>query len=120
MAMILLVEDEIFIRQYAEWTIRDLGHDILCAADVEEAMAHLSASTQIRSLFVDIRLQSRAHGGYEVADHAIKHRPMLKVLYTSGSPLTAEMSDRFVRGGRFLRKPYTAAQLEHAIGATLN
>ncbi|OYU70998.1 MAG: response regulator [Alphaproteobacteria bacterium PA2] len=120
MAMILIVEDEVFIRQYAEWTIRDLGHDILCAGDVDEALGHLSASGHIDTLFVDIRLRTRKDGGYEVADHAVRYRPMLKVLYTSGSPLTAEMSSRFVVGGLFLRKPYTAPQLEDAFGAALN
>ena len=41
MALILIVEDEVFIRQAAEWTMEDLGHDTLLAGDLREALAHL-------------------------------------------------------------------------------
>lgn len=120
MAIILIVEDEVFIQQNAEWTIEDLGHDILLAGDLDEALVHLSASGHIDALFVDIRLNALAHGGYEVANRAIKIRPKLRVLYTSGSPLTAGMTDLFVDGGQFIQKPYSSAQLEFSVGAILH
>jgi len=120
MAMVLIVEDEVFIRQNAEWTIGDLGHGTLLAGDANEALAHLSAPHQIDALFVDIRLGHVAHGGYGVADHAIQNRPQLRVLYTSGSPLSGDMTDHFVGGGQFIQKPYTDSQLESALAALLH
>ncbi len=63
MAVVLIVEDEAFIRQAAEWTIGDLGHDTLLAADLTEALAHLRMEQPIDALFVDIRLDTGAHGG---------------------------------------------------------
>ena len=115
MAVVLIVEDEVFVRQNAEWTIDDLGHHALLAGDVDEAIQQLSALHDIDALFVDIRLGGVAEGGYAIADHAIVARPGLRVLYTSGSALTAEMTDHFVGGGQFLQKPYSDGQLVTAI-----
>lgn len=120
MAIILIVEDEFFIRQTAEWTIEDLGHTILVASDLGEALSHLTTSGLIDALFVDIRLDSLALGGYDVANQALALRPGLRVLYTSGSPLSVEMTDQFVDGGRFIQKPYSSAQLGVSVGELLH
>jgi CheY-like chemotaxis protein len=119
MATILIVEDEAFIRQIAEFTIEDLGHEILVAADVDEAISHLSSSRSIDALFVDMRLAASGLGGCEVANQAILGRPGLRVLYTSGKPLSAEMSRLFVADGQFLQKPYSPAQLEFSVETLL-
>jgi DNA-binding NtrC family response regulator len=120
MAVILIVEDEIFIRQSAEGTIEDLGHIMLSAEDLDGALLHLSAPQQIDVLFVDIRLDALALGGYDVANQGIKIRPEMRVLYTSGTPFTSDMSKLFVDGGQFLQKPYSPAQLEHSLGELLH
>lgn len=120
MAVILIVEDEMFIRQSAEWTIEDLGHGALLASDLDGALLHLSTSQPIDALFVDIRLSALAFGGYDVANQAVKLRPGLRVLYTSGTPLTADMSDLFVGGGQFIQKPYSPAQLGISMGELLH
>ena len=109
--MILIVEDEIFIRQNAEWLMEDLGHSTLVAGDLREALAHLISEARIDVLFVDIRLRDLDSGGYHIADHAVAGRPDIRVLYTSGTPLCAEMTDQFVPGGQFLEKPYSPEQL---------
>jgi CheY-like chemotaxis protein len=120
MATILIVEDEVFICLTAEWTLEELGHRVLFAENLGEALVHLSAVGEIDALFVDIRLNNLALGGYEVADRAIALRPDLRVLYTSGSPITDEMSNRFVRAGQFIQKPYTPAQLGVSIQRLLH
>lgn len=120
MAVILIVEDEFFIRQNAEWAMEDLGHSTLVATDLAEALVHLSATSHIDALFVDIRLRSLPSGGYDVANQAIVLRPGLRVLYTSGSPLSAEMADGFVGGGQFIQKPYSAEQLGDSVGTLLH
>jgi CheY-like chemotaxis protein len=119
MATILIVEDELFIRSIAEFTIEDLGHDTLLACDVGEALSHLTSSRRIDALFVDMRLSAVARAGYEIANEAVKLRPSLRILYTSGSLLTDDMTDLFVTGGQFLQKPYSLAQLEFSVGALL-
>lgn len=116
MAVVLIVEDEIFIREDAKFIVEDLGHNVLLASNLTEAIVHLSAPPPIDALFVDIRLSAFAFSGYEVAIQAISLKPGLRVLYTSGTPLSVDMSDRFVRQGQFLQKPYTAQQLEASVG----
>lgn len=120
MAVILIVEDEPFIRQSAEWAMEDLGHNILVACDLGEAIAHLSATAAIDVLFVDMRLKELAFGGYDVANQAIALQPHLRVLYTSGTPLTEDMSDQFVPGGQFIQKPYSPKDLETSMERLLN
>jgi DNA-binding NtrC family response regulator len=119
MATILIVEDEVFIRQTAEFTIEDLGHEILVAGDVDQALSHLSTSQSIDALFVDMRLAASGLGGCEVANHAVVQRPELRVLYTSGKPFSEAMKALFVTGGQFLQKPYSPAQLELSVGTLL-
>ncbi|MCQ1854450.1 response regulator [Neorhizobium galegae] len=120
MAVILVVEDEPFIRQAAEWAIEDLGHTPLMAEDLASALLHLSAAERIDVLFVDIRLNKLAFGGYDVANQAIGIRSDLRVLYTSGSPLTDDMFNLFVAGGQFIQKPYSPAQFEFSVGKLLH
>ena len=120
MAVILIVEDEVFTRQIAEFTIEDLGHGTLTAGDLAGALAHLSKPQHIDALFVDICLGRLALAGYDVANQAIALRPGLRVLYTSGTSLTAGMTELFVGGSRFLQKPYSPAQLEFSIGEILH
>jgi CheY-like chemotaxis protein len=120
MALILVVEDDPFIGQIAEFTIGDLGHSTLLADDLASALLHLAASTDIDALFVDIRLAALSLGGYDVANQAVEIRPGLRVLYTSGTPLNADMTGRFVGGGHFLQKPYSPEQLETSVGDLLH
>lgn len=119
MAVILIVEDEVFIRQAAEWALEDEGHTPLMAANLADALSHLNGAEPIDALFVDIRLSTLSSGGYDVANQAIGIRPGLRVLYTSGRPLTDDMSDLFVGGGRFLQKPYSPAQLASSVAELL-
>ena len=112
MAVILIVDDEIFIRQFTELMVQDLGHQTLVASDIGEALVHLQSSQPIDALFTDIRLKSIVLGGFELAHQAIKLRPELRVLYTTGSSLTDKMKALFVEGAHFMQKPYTPAQLQ--------
>ncbi|MDP1629963.1 MAG: response regulator [Caulobacter sp.] len=113
------MEDDPFIQQCSDFTISDLGHVTLTADDLAGALAHLRGGQQVDALFVDIRLHALVLGGYEVANRAIEVQPRLRVLYTSGTPLSAGMSQLFVKGGRFLQKPYTTAELEHSVALLL-
>lgn len=50
---------------------------------------------------------------------AIKLRPQLRVLYTTGNSLTDEMRELFVVGTHFLGKPYTQQQLQDSVNGML-
>ena len=115
MAVILIVDDEVFIRGVTELMVQDLGHQTLVASDIGEALVHLQSPQPIDALFTDIRLKSIVLGGIELAHQAIKLRPELRVLYTTGSSLTDKMKALFVEGAHFMQKPYTPAQLQNSM-----
>ena len=115
MAIILIVEDDVFICEIAELIIDDLGHNTLPASDVSEALLHLRSSQRIDALFTDVHLQEAVLGGFELARHAVDIRPELRVLYTTGNSVNDEMAALFVDGAHFLQKPYTQMQLQNSI-----
>ena len=115
MAIILIVDDEVFIRQIAQLMIQDMGHESLGAGSMSDALEHLHSPKPIDALFTDIRLKSEARGGFELAQNAVALRPGLRVLYTTGSPLTATMKALFVEGARFLQKPYAPDQFQTSV-----
>ena len=115
MAVILIVEDDVFIRQLAELMIEEWGHKTLLASDVDEALSLLRSPQHIDAVFTDIYLKTAVLGGYELAHQAIKLRPKLRVLYTTGNSITDKMKTLFVEGSHFLLKPYTPQQLQDSV-----
>ena len=112
MAMILIVEDDANIAELAGMMIQDWGCHVLSASDVDEALALLRSPQQIDALFTDIYLKNAAFGGCDLAHLAIKLRPTLRVLYTTGNSVTDELRTLFVKGADCLRKPYVDHQLK--------
>ena len=115
MAVILIVEDDVFIRLNAESMIGEWGHKTLSASDVDGALSVLRSPQQIDALFTDIYLKTAVLGGYELAHQAIKLRPKLRVLYTTGNSLTDKLKALFVEGAHFLGKPYSQHQLQNSV-----
>src|ERR1700686_5461569 len=115
MAVILIVEDDAFIRQIAEMMIQDWGHQTLSASDGDEAVSLLRSPQHIDALFTDIYLKTAVLGGCELAQKAIKLRPNLRVLYATCNSVTEKMKALFAEGTRFLRKPYSPDQLQDSV-----
>jgi DNA-binding NtrC family response regulator len=115
MAVILIVEDDVFIREVAEMMIQDWGHQTLAASDVDEALVFVRSPQTIDALFTDIYLKALVHGGCDLALQAIALRPKLRVLYTTGNSLTEKMKALLIEGTHFLRKPYTQHQLKNSV-----
>src|SRR5471030_1562546 len=107
MAAILIVEDDVFIREIAESIMQDRCHQTLSASDVDEALSLLRSPQHIDALFTDIYLKHSVLGGYELAHKAIELRPTLRVLYASANSITDKTRALFVEGAHFLSKPYT-------------
>jgi CheY-like chemotaxis protein len=115
MAVILIVEDDVFIREIAEMMIQGWAHQTLTASDVDEALSILRSPQPIEAMFTDIYLKTAILGGCELAHQAIALRPNLRVLYTTGNSMTEKMKALLVEGTHFLRKPYTEHQLQNSI-----
>jgi two-component system, cell cycle sensor histidine kinase and response regulator CckA len=112
MAAILIVEDEAQVRVLSESYLQNQGHKTLTAANLEEALAVLEASKEVDVLFTDIGLQGDVQAGLTLAQRATEQRPALRVLYTTGLPVTDGMKALFVENAAFLPKPYTIDQLQ--------
>ncbi len=115
LAVILVVEDEVFIREIAVLMIQDWGYETVSASDVDEAMILLRSPQHIDALFTDIYLKKSVLGGCDLANQAVALRPNLRVLYTTGNAVSDAMKGLFVRGTECLRKPYTELQLHGSV-----
>ena len=98
MAVILIVEDDVFILEIAEMMIQDWGHQTLTACDVDEALL-LLRSVSRSTPFLPISIsKATVHGGCDLANQAIALRPKLRVLYTTGNYVTDKMKALSDRG----------------------
>jgi DNA-binding NtrC family response regulator len=118
-AVILIVEDDVFIRSDADAMIQDWNHRTLLASDVDEALSLLRSSHHIDVLFTDIYLRRAVLGGCDLAPQAVMLWPKLRVLYTTGNSINDKMKALFVEGAHFLPKPYAPHQLQTAVEGLL-
>ena len=119
MAIILVVEDDTLIREVATMMMEDWGHTTLSASDVDQATGLLQSNQQIDALFTDIYLKTAVLGGCDVAKTAVRIRPLLRVLYTTGNAVTEKMKSILVTGAHVLLKPYTELELQTSINKLL-
>jgi PAS domain S-box-containing protein len=108
---ILVVEDDADVRTYSCESLRELGYNVLEAETGQAGLDLLERHPDVRVLFTDIGLPGGLNGR-QLAERAVKLRPDLKVLFTTGYARNA-----IVHGGRLdpgvelLTKPFTQAAL---------
>ncbi len=109
--IVLLVEDDKAVRELNVNTLRELNYAVIEAEDGAKALRVLEIVPNIRLLFTDVGLPGGMNGR-QLADAALRLRPDLRVLFTTGYAHNA-FADRgqFDRGIELLRKPFTAAAL---------
>ena len=115
MATILIVEDEEQVLVLTESYLREQGHQTVSAATAEQASAILDVTEGVDVMLTDIVLLGNAQAGLDLAKEAVKRRPDLKVLYTTGQAVTDGMKAMMVKGSAVLEKPYTVDQLQAAL-----
>ena len=108
---ILVVEDDPDVRAFSTEILRELGYDILEAADGDTALSLLATEPRIELLFTDVGLPG-AFNGRQLADEARKRRADLKVLFTTGYARNAIVHQgRLDPGVELIVKPFTYASL---------
>ena len=116
-ATILVVEDEPRVRRLAVRYLHDLGHQVLEAANAEEAMAILETEPDLQILFSDIVMPGTMNG-YDLANWVMIHRPTVKCLLTTGySKGRGVIADSTHSQFPILPKPYSREQLAHYIAS---
>ncbi|CAN5197529.1 PAS domain S-box protein [soil metagenome] len=109
--VILVVEDDPFVRSYAMMCLRSLGYRVIAAADGNDALKKLGSDAEIDILFTDVVMPGDLNG-WELADLAVAQRPNLRVLLTSGYALdTVVRGNRARAGDVVLAKPYRRSEL---------
>ncbi len=111
---VLLAEDNDQVRDFACELLRDLGCNIVEAADGDEALAKALAE-EFDLVFSDVVMPGMS--GVQLADRLAEERPGLPVLLATGysEELRAQQSDRFA----VVAKPYDATMLAGAIASLL-
>lgn len=118
-AAILIVEDDILVRNLVVAQVQSLGYRPLAAGNAGEALAIFDSGATIDLLFTDIVMPGSIDGP-RLAREARSRRPTLKVLYTSGYAEAAPVHDRRLDADALiLAKPYRKAELAKMIRAAL-
>jgi CheY-like chemotaxis protein len=111
-SIVLVVEDEMFIRLDAVDIIESAGFCVLQAANADEAIKLLETRLDISVVFTDIDMPGSMDGLKLAA--AIRGRwPPIKIIATSGRFNIRD--EDLPAGGRFFPKPYFAAQVTAAL-----
>ncbi|MBW4481062.1 MAG: PAS domain-containing protein [Tildeniella torsiva UHER 1998/13D] len=117
--LILLVEDNALVRDYARQQLKSLGYRVLAAQNGPEALEMLQQQPEIDLLFTDVIMPGGLNGR-ELADAAHRLLPQLRVLYTSGyaENVLPQREDPEAEI-QLLHKPYQRAELAHKIRQAL-
>ncbi|MDH2313268.1 PAS domain-containing protein [Methylobacterium brachiatum] len=112
---ILVVEDDAMVRDFAVSALEEAGFVVLAAEDGASGLALLDAHPDIQVLFTDVVLTGGLNGR-RVSEEALRRRPDLKVLFTTGYTRNAIIHQgRLDEGVNLLGKPFTAATLVHRL-----
>jgi CheY-like chemotaxis protein len=115
-----VVEDDALVRSQVSAQLESLGYAIQTVPDAVEALAALESGAPFDLLFTDVILP-RGMNGRQLADEALKLRPSLKVLYTSGYSENAVVHHgRLDPGVLLLAKPYRKEDLARMIHRALD
>lgn len=116
---LLVVEDNQSVREYARSALEELGYSVIDAGSTEEALRILEGPAEVDLLFTDVVLPDA--NGRELSERALKLRPNLLVLFTTGYTRNAIIhQQRLDAGVRLLNKPYTQKELAIKIREVLD
>ena len=108
---VLIVEDDPEVRSYTSEVVAELGYRVLCAPDGPTALQMLAAHPELRLLLTDVGLPGGMNGR-QLADEAVRRRPGMRVLFTTGYARNAIVHQgRLDPGVEVVFKPFTYSDL---------
>lgn len=117
---VLVVEDDMLVREYTTSTLTSLGYDVTAVADGPAARALLEGDRRFDLLLCDVILGGGMNGR-QVAEAAQEILPDLKVLYMSGYTENVIVHHgRLDAGARLLLKPFRRADLAKKVREALD
>lgn len=107
---ILLVEDELDLRNVSAEFLTALGYSVTCASSGPEALDLLTVAGQIDLVITDVVMPRMS--GREFADQLLQLRPNTRLLYVSGYTDDIVLQNGISKQGMyFLQKPYSLKDL---------
>jgi CheY-like chemotaxis protein len=107
---ILVVEDDEALRSYTTEILAELGYRVLAAHDGQSALQMLEKN-EVDLLFTDAVMPGGMNGR-QLADEAVRRRPGLKVLFTTGYTRNAIVHHgRLDPGVQMIGKPFLFNEL---------
>ena len=106
---VLVVEDNPMVRANAVHLFQDLGFSVIDTYNGTEALRLIRVHPEIGLLFLDVRMPGMS--GPEVAKAALRVRPNLKIVFTSGYVDERALPDE----APFVPKPWRVDQVSEAI-----
>jgi signal transduction histidine kinase/CheY-like chemotaxis protein len=117
--IILVVEDDPLMRRLATEALHELGYTVFDCDGAANALATLDRVTDVKLLFTDVVMPDI--NGKKLADEAVRRRPGLKVLFTTGYTANAVVHGGVLDTGvNFISKPFTLDQLAAKVRTVLD
>src|SRR4051812_4923477 len=110
--VVLVVEDEPLLMMVAVEIIAELGFEVIEARHADEAIAIMQRRSDVHVVFSDVHMPG-SMDGLKLAHYVRNRWPPVKILTTSGKARIAV--GELPSAGRFIAKPYTAADLGTAL-----
>jgi CheY-like chemotaxis protein len=117
--IILVVEDDPLMRRLASEALHELGYTVFDCDGAANALATLDRVADVKLLFTDVVMPDI--NGKKLADEALRRRPNLKVLFTTGYTANAVVHGGVLDSGvNFITKPFSLDQLATKVRAVLD
>lgn len=116
MAHLLLIDDDEPLRELLAFALTAAGHTVTQAGDGRQALADPAIDLVITDL-----VMPRSEG-LEVITRLRRHRPSVPVIAISGAPTNSQLYLKMAAqlgAHRALPKPFTPAELMHAVNELL-
>jgi CheY-like chemotaxis protein len=114
MPIVLVVEDNAFVRLVARDMLEDAGFEVLEADTADAALAVLEGGRSVDALVTDVDMPG-SMDGVALAARVAERWPHIRLVVTSGR--TGMRDEDLPDAGRFVLKPYRQAQIVRAIAS---
>jgi signal transduction histidine kinase/ActR/RegA family two-component response regulator len=117
--LILVVEDNDKVREVTVQLLHELNYATVDAENAQSALALLDSHAEVKVLLTDVVMPDM--NGRRLAEEALKRRPDLRVLYTTGYTRSAIVHDGVLDPDvRLLMKPFTIEALAQKLDEVLS
>lgn len=110
--VVLVVEDEVMVREFVAEDLQEAGYQVLTADNAEAAVDILQARQDVRLVFTDVNMPGTMNG-LQLAACVRDRWPRTHIVVTSGKCWPADK----LAGAVFVPKPYALSNLVDIIGS---